>query len=33
MLWKAHHHPRRQARLSRLVVGGVNIIHAEGVLR
>ena len=30
---KSHHHPRRQARLSRRVVGGGNIIHAEGVPR
>ena len=30
MLLKAHHHPRRQARGSRRVVAGGNIIHAEG---
>jgi len=30
MLLKAHHHPRRQARGSRRVAGGGNIIHAEG---
>ena len=31
MRLKAHHHPRRQARGSRRVVAGGNIIHAEGV--
>jgi hypothetical protein len=29
----AHHHPRRQARWSRRVVGGGKIIHAKGVPR
>jgi len=31
MRLKAHHHPHRQARGSRRVVAGGNIIHAEGV--
>jgi len=31
MLLEARHHPRRQARGSRRLAGGGNIIHAEGV--